>query len=196
MQGMWLIAGLGNPGNRYEQTRHNVGFMVLDCLVEKLGSPHWKSSGNREQTEIRFSSGRKALLVKPQTFMNRSGDALVDLLAFYKIEPAQLVVVHDDVDLPLGSLKLKLGGGDGGHNGLKSVAGRLGTTEFIRLRFGVGRPNPEDKAYQELSDWVLARFAVAEEPLVDQVVQRALQALELVVSEDFKNAQNKVNRES
>jgi PTH1 family peptidyl-tRNA hydrolase len=147
-----LIVGLGNPGRRYADTRHNIGFLVLDWLAAHLGAPAWRGERRAEVTRGRLD-GRELLLAKPQTFMNASGEAVQALAAWYRLLPATILVVADDLDLPFGRLRLRPSGSAGGHNGLKSIIAHLGTTEFPRLRIGIGRPDTG-----ETIDWVLSPF--------------------------------------
>ncbi len=171
-----LIVGLGNPGRQYERTRHNVGFMVVDRLVEDQRawvqriSPKDKEGALWEWTP---PQGDPWLLLKPLTFMNRSGRAVGKVLSNRDIDPTQILVVHDELDLPLGRVRFKQGGGLAGHNGLRSVAESLGTRDFHRLRMGIHRPEP---GYEVVS-YVLSGFAPSEIPIVDQVVGQALEGI-------------------
>lgn len=183
---MKAIVGLGNPGNEYKRTRHNVGFEVIDELAKR-----WRvdlKSSWRRHARLANVKDRDALLAQPQTFMNLSGTAVAGLMAFYKVHPADVLVVVDEVQLPLGKLRLRPSGSAGGHNGLKSVIGMIGA-EFPRLRIGIGRGNQE----WDLSDHVLSRFAAEEAPVVERVVKRAADAVELFVSEGVLAAMNRYN---
>jgi PTH1 family peptidyl-tRNA hydrolase len=180
------IVGLGNPGGKYRHKRHNVCFEVIDELARR-----WRvelKSSWRRHARLANVKDRDALLAQPQTFMNLSGTAVAGLMAFYKVHPADVLVVVDEVQLPLGKLRLRPSGSAGGHNGLKSVIGMIGA-EFPRLRIGVGRGNQE----WDLSDHVLSKFSAEEEPVVERAVQRAADAVELFVSEGVMAAMNRYN---
>jgi len=182
-----LVAGLGNPGREYAATRHNVGFMVADELARRLGGS-WRAKFSGDLAEVRLNGLRLALL-KPQTFMNESGRSVGAAARFFKVEPEDLVVVHDEVDLEPGRLQARLGGGLAGHNGLRSVAQHLGTPEFGRLRIGVGRPERGDP--RPVADFVLSEFSP--ELDVDSLVARAADAVESVATEGLEEAQNRFN---
>jgi PTH1 family peptidyl-tRNA hydrolase len=182
-----LVAGLGNPGREYAATRHNVGFMVADELARRLGGS-WRAKFSGDLAEVRLNGLRLALL-KPQTFMNESGRSVGAAARFFKVEPEDLVVVHDEVDLEPGRLQARLGGGLAGHNGLRSVAQHLGTPEFGRLRIGVGRPERGDP--RPVADFVLSEFSP--ELDVGSLVARAADAVELVATEGLEEAQNRFN---
>lgn len=186
---MWLVVGLGNPGREYEKTRHNVGFEVVETLQRKLGFASWKTSG--KALVSRGALGRdEALLVMPQTFMNLSGEAVGHQARFYKVEPGQVVVVHDELDFSPGELKLKLGGGHGGHNGLKSIMAHF-SRDFLRVRIGIGKP-PSGK--EGGANWVLGRFDKHERPLIDEAVQRAAEAVVAIVEDGAQVAMNRFNQ--
>lgn len=190
-----IVAGLGNPGSRYRNTRHNIGFNVIDLIAERWGRPAFreKFSGEVALVEMPGESGlEKTYLLKPQTFMNLSGDSVRPAVAFFKLTPAQVLIVHDELDLPLGRLQLKFGGGSGGHNGLKSITQSLGTPEFLRLRIGIGRP-PAD-FHGKPSDFVLQAFAPTEGSQVEDMVNRAAEAVELLVKSGTAQAMNLINR--
>ena len=182
-----LVAGLGNPGREYAATRHNVGFMVADELARRLGGS-WRAKFSGDLAEVRLNGLRLALL-KPQTFMNESGRSVAAAARFFKVEPEDLLVVHDEVDLEPGRLQARLGGGLAGHNGLRSVAQHLGTPEFGRLRIGVGRPERGDP--RPVADFVLSEFSP--ELDVDSLVARAADAVESVATEGLEEAQNRFN---
>lgn len=192
-----IIAGLGNPGARYRETRHNIGFRVVDLIAERWGRPAFREKFHSELAlvELPGPGGReKTYLQKPQTFMNLSGDAVQPAAAFFKLSPAEVLVVHDELDLPLGRLQLKEGGGSGGHNGLKSITNRLGTPDFKRLRVGIGRPPADFRG--KPSDFVLQAFAPSEEPAVEDLLARAADAVELLVKSGMPAAMNETNRRS
>ena len=183
---MKAIFGLGNPGNEYTRTRHNVGFEVIDELAKR-----WRvdlKSSSRRRARLAAVKDRDVLLAQPQTFMNASGSAVAGIMAFYKIRPEDVLVVVDEVQLPLGKLRLRRSGSAGGHNGLKSVIEVVGS-DFPRLRIGVGRGNQE----WDLSDHVLARFPAEEWPIVERAVSRAADAVEMFVSEGVLAAMNRYN---
>ena len=184
---MKLIVGLGNPGRKYEGTRHNVGFAAVDLLAGRHGVS-WESA--RAEALIGKWRGENTLIAKPLTFMNLSGQAVLDLLQFYKIDPQDLLVIVDEAQLDLGRLRARPSGSSGGHNGLKSVIGVLGTENFPRLRIGVGRGD----ARRDLGDHVLARFDPAEQPVIDEAVQRAADAAETFVREQIVAVMNAYNR--
>ena len=182
-----LVVGLGNPGREYATTRHNLGFMVVDELARRHGGS-WRSKFSGEVADVRLDGARLALL-KPQTFMNDSGRSAAAAAKFYKVEPEDLLAVHDEVDLDLGRMQARLGGGLAGHNGLRSMASALKTPEFLRLRIGVGRPERGDR--RPVSDWVLSPF----DPSVDvgSLVGRAADAVETLVRDGLDEAQQRFN---
>ena len=182
-----LAAGLGNPGRKYERTRHNVGWLVMDELGRRLGGS-FRAKFSGRLAEVRLEERRLALL-KPETYMNESGRSVSAALRFFKAEAAELLVVHDDVDLEPGRLQARLGGGLAGHNGLRSIAEGVGTQEFLRLRIGVGRPGRGDP--RPVSDFVLSEF----EPEVDVpgLIHRSADAVEVIVREGLQAAQARYN---
>jgi peptidyl-tRNA hydrolase, PTH1 family len=182
-----LVAGLGNPGREYARTRHNLGHMVCDELVRRLGGSY-RSKFSGDLAELRLDGARVALL-KPQTYMNESGKSVGAAARFFKLPPEQLLVVHDEVDLDVGRLQARQGGGLAGHNGLRSVAQHLGTPEFMRLRVGVGRPERGDP--RPVADWVLTPFPP--EVDVEAIVARAADAVEAIVGEGLEEAQQRFN---
>jgi PTH1 family peptidyl-tRNA hydrolase len=181
-----LIVGLGNPGREYADTRHNIGFMVADVIGARLGL-QW-----RKDSDVVFAKSfgeAPFLLVKPQTFMNRSGYAVSRFAGYHNVDPSELLVVVDDVDLPLGRIRVRASGSPGTHNGLKSVVEQLGTREFPRMRLGVGRGD----ARRDLADYVLARFDAAEQADVDTLITRAADAAQMFVAEDIRKVMNTYN---
>ena len=186
-----VIAGLGNPGEKYSGTRHNAGFLVVDRLADERHGK-WRSGFGAELCDATLGAD-KVTLVKPLRFMNLSGGPVQEVLSFYKRTPEELVVVHDDIDLPLGAVRFKQGGGDGGHNGLKSITGSLGTGDYIRLRIGVGRPPHGGDSEHAVSGWVLGRFSSEEQTLFDEVLVRAGMAVESLLREGLAVAQNRFN---
>lgn len=181
---MSLIAGLGNPGPRYTGTRHNAGFLVVDELARRWGGSFRRVGAS----EVLRASSRGATLIKPQTFMNLSGGAVQAALSKERAPLGELLVIHDDVDLPLGRLRFKQGGGAGGQKGVKDVIERLGP-DFLRLKVGVGRP-PEGRG---TDSWVLARFSPEERPLLAEVVVAAADAVELLLESGLEAAMNSAN---
>ena len=182
-----LVAGLGNPGREYAATRHNVGWMVLDELARRQDGS-WRSKFSGQLTEIRQEQARIAL-VKPETYMNESGRSIAAAAHFFKVPVDRVLVVHDDVDLEEGRLQARLGGGLGGHNGLRSIAQALGSQEFLRLRIGVGRPGRGDR--RSVADYVLAPFAP--ETDVDVLIGRSADAVESIVRDGLESAQQRFN---
>ena len=182
-----LVAGLGNPGREYADTRHNVGWLVVDELARRHDGS-WRSKFSGSLAEIRLGDARLALL-KPETYMNESGRSVAAAARFFKVPAESLLVVHDDVDLEPARLQARRGGGLAGHNGLRSLAQDLGTQEFLRLRIGVGRPGRGDP--RPVSDWVLSPFAPEED--VDALVGRAADAVETIVAEGLEATQARFN---
>ena len=180
-----VVVGLGNPGPRYAATRHNLGFLVLDLLAERAGGRFKAHRANADVLETRLD-GVPVVLAKPRSFMNESGGPVVNVARFYKVPPERIVVVHDELDLPYGTLRLKRGGGDGGHNGLKSVTAALGSKDYARVRFGIGRP----PGRQDPADYVLREFGSAERKDLAVDVDRAADAVELLLSAGLEAAQN------
>ena len=182
-----LVVGLGNPGREYARNRHNVGFMVVDELAARHGGT-WRGKFHGRLAEVRIDEHRVALLA-PETYMNESGRSVKAAASFFKLEPDAILVVHDESDLEPGRLQARLGGGFAGHNGLRSVAGHLGTPEFLRLRVGVGRPGRGDR--RSLADYVLADFTPAED--ADALAGRAADAVEALDAEGLETAQRRFN---
>ena len=183
--GIRLVVGLGNPGAEYERTRHNIGFMVLDRLAAD-----WRVEWKREQKwGAYWAKGDDALLVKPMTYMNRSGGPLQNVAQFYKVAPAEMLPVFDDMALPLGRLRIRLNGSAGGHNGLESIITTFGTDEIPRLRIGIGAP-PSAGAV----DFVLGRFFEEEMPVVEKTVTRAVEAVKVAIDKGVLSAMNTFNK--
>jgi PTH1 family peptidyl-tRNA hydrolase len=182
-----LVVGLGNPGSKYEATRHNIGFELVDQLAAGTRGLRFASKfdGLLAEAEIDF---HRVLLLKPQTFMNLSGRSVRQALQFYKLEPADLLVVCDDLSLPLGKLRLRREGSDGGQKGLRDIAAQLGTPTFARLRVGIGERNEQDAA-----DYVLSRFRATERPIIDDALILATQAVAVWVSQGIDAAMNRFN---
>jgi PTH1 family peptidyl-tRNA hydrolase len=184
--GQWLIAGLGNPGPRYAGNRHNAGFMVADILASRAGAGFRSAAKFRAETASGRLAGLPVVIVKPLTFMNESGIAVRGLSGYHRIPPERIAVVHDELDLPFGGLRLKLGGGDNGHNGLRSLTSHLGTPDYYRVRFGIGRP----PGRQDAADFVLRDFSQAERRELDLELDRAADAVEALLSAGLPAAQN------
>jgi PTH1 family peptidyl-tRNA hydrolase len=182
-----LVVGLGNPGREYARNRHNVGHLVVDELARRHDGS-WKSKFDGQIAEIRLD-GHKVALLKPETYMNDSGIAVSSATRFYKLEPSEVLVVHDEGDFDLGRLELKVGGGLSGHNGLRSIAQHLKTPEFLRLRVGVGRPERGDP--RPLADYVLSNFEPHDD--ADTLVARAADAVEQLDADGLERAQRAVN---
>ena len=185
----WLLVCLGNPGREYEGTRHNIGFLTADELERREGVKINKLRYRALTGDFR-AGGERVLVLKPQTYMNLSGESVKLAGGFYKIPPDHVLVVSDDVALPLGKLRVRAGGSAGGHNGLKNIIAHLGTDQFPRVRVGVGAPeHPE----HEMIDWVIGKFSPAEKKVVDEAVSRALDAALCVIERGVGEAQNRYN---
>jgi PTH1 family peptidyl-tRNA hydrolase len=192
MDDAWLVVGLGNPGPSYARSLHNAGYLVCDVLADRLGST-WRAhrSGRAQVIEGRLPPlpGPRVVIGRARSYMNESGGPVAGLLAFYKVPPARLVVVHDELDLPPGSLRLKLGGGDNGHNGLRSIRASLGTGDFHRVRVGVGRP----LGGRSPADHVLAALGRADYAALTAAAERAADAVETLVHQGLAHAQQSFN---
>jgi PTH1 family peptidyl-tRNA hydrolase len=184
-----LLVGLGNPGAKYAQTRHNVGFRIAEDAARKLSVALDQTRWNALLGQGRAGGGPVAVLL-PQTYMNESGESVGHATRFWKVGPTEMVVAHDDMDLEFGRVQVKVGGGDGGHNGLRSLKQHLGTPEFVRVRFGVGRP-PEQ---WEGADWVLAKFSSQEEEQLSELIPQAADAAVAALLEGPLLAMNRHNR--
>lgn len=189
---MLLIAGLGNPGPRYRATRHNVGFRAVDELARQCGV---QPSAFRERFHGELASARlgdqELLLLRPQTFMNDSGRSVQAACTFYKVTPAELIVIHDELDLPFAEVRFKKGGGDGGNRGVRSISAALGP-DYVRIRLGIGRPPPDFQG--DPADFVLQAFASEELASVDKMLARAAEAVSLVTSLGLEKAMNRINQ--
>jgi len=183
-----LIVGLGNPGAEFRHNRHNVGFMLLDCLADRLGESFSRLESNSLLTKAKYQD-KRLLLAKPQTFMNLSGQAVSRLVKYYKIPRESLLIVYDDVDLPLESIRIRPNGGAGGHKGVTSIIERLGTNEFPRLRLGIGRPPGRKNAAAH----VLQNFTKEENVFLEVTLERAVDAVLVFVSAGLETAMNKYN---
>ena len=181
----WIIAGLGNPGPAYAGTRHNVGQMVLAVLAERMGA-RFKAHRTRNDIAEGRLAGQLVTLARPQSYMNLSGGPVAALAAFYKVLPERIVVLHDELDIPFGAVRLKLGGGDNGHNGLRSVTASLGTRDYYRVRFGIGRP----PGRMDPATFVLRDFTPAERKELPFALDRCADATETLVTKGLAEAQN------
>lgn len=187
--GPGLVVGLGNPGPKYDDTRHNVGFAVVDRLAARIGNRFGvhKASGNTAEVADGRLGGRRVVLAKPRSYMNVSGGPVVAVLRYFGVPVTDLIVVHDDLDLAFGTVRLKRGGGEGGHNGLRSISRSTGTRDYLRVRFGIGRP----PGRQDPADYVLRRFAAAERTDVELAVELAADAVEELLRVGLEPAQNR-----
>ena len=183
---MYLIVGLGNPGNRYQQTRHNIGFMVLEAIAAR-----WAVDIKQKSFEALWNRGKVAganvLLAMPQTYMNLSGNAVRSLQAYFKVDTGNVIVIHDDLDLPFGAMRLKAGGGDAGHKGLKSIVNCLGSADFTRVRMGIGKP--ADRTPVE--DYVLQKFNPDESARLQEIIQSASEAAADIIQSGLQQAMAK-----
>ena len=181
----WIIAGLGNPGPEYAGNRHNAGHMVVDLLAERIGA-RFKAHRTRNEVADGRLAGFPVTLAKPRTYMNTSGGPLAGLASFYKVPPERVVVVHDELDIPFGAVRLKLGGGDNGHNGLRSITQSLGTNGYYRARFGIGRP----PGRMDAATFVLRDFSAAERKELPLLLDRGADAVETLLVKGIAAAQN------
>jgi PTH1 family peptidyl-tRNA hydrolase len=186
-----LVVGLGNPGREYERSRHNVGFLVADALREAAGWPDYKQKFSGVWTRGSLASGAPLAILKPQTYMNLSGDSVQPAAAFLKVAPADVIVVHDELDLPWRDVRLKVGGGHAGNNGVRSIIQRLGNPDFVRVRVGIGKPPPGFRGGG--ADWVLSAFDAVERAELPDVVARAVDAVRRVADDGLAAAMNVVN---
>ena len=187
---MKIIAGLGNPGSEYAATKHNVGFMLLDALAAKLNisASDWQEKDNALVAKVRIGT-ESVLLVKPLTYMNESGRAIAPLMNFYKLAVTDLIVVHDDMDIPAGTIRLRKKGSAGGHNGIKSILAHVGDENFSRVRIGIGRPLPQ----WTVVNHVLAPFTAEDAPKIKAAIEYLLPAVECIVADGIDAAMNKFN---
>ena len=185
----WIVVFLGNPGDKYENTRHNVGFMTADALGEKLNKPIQRLKF-KSLTNVVEYGGCRVLLMKPTTYMNLSGEAVREACMFYKLPPERVLVVSDDVSLPVGKIRLRRNGTAGGHNGLRSIIGQLHSDQFPRLKIGVGaKPHPD----YDMADWVLGRFSKEDRKAIDAAIDRALNAMECLFTQGIDKAMSRYN---
>ncbi len=187
---MILVAGLGNPGKGYSSSRHNVGFMVVDELAKRLGA--FLKKGFRSLYAQTLLEEKKLILLKPETYMNRSGEAVSDVIEFFKIPLKDVIVAHDEMDLPLGNIKVKVGGGSAGHNGIQSIISCLGDSGFIRIRVGIGKPDQQT----EVVGHVLSKFDKGEKRIIEDMVIRAADAVLEIALHGVESTMNKFNRKS
>jgi len=181
----WIIAGLGNPGPAYAETRHNAGQMVLVLLAERMGA-RFKAHRSRNDIAAGRLAGQQVTLARPQSYMNLSGGPVAALAAFYKLPAQRVVVLHDELDIPFGAVRLKFGGGDNGHNGLRSVTASLGTRDYYRVRFGIGRP----PGRMDPAAFVLRDFSPAERKELPLAIDRCADAAETLITKGLTEAQN------
>jgi peptidyl-tRNA hydrolase, PTH1 family len=186
---MKLIVGLGNIGREYANTRHNIGFMVADALAQRWGENTWRQADNATYVEHR--APEKVYLIKPTTFMNLSGIAVSDFTNFYHIEPADVLVIQDDLDLPCGQLRIRRKGSSGGHNGLKSIERHLGTQEYPRIKIGISHPTRDEDAVVE---HVLQQFSTFEQEAIQEAVEKAADAVEMWLHEDMNKVMQEFNK--
>lgn len=184
----YLIVGLGNPGAEYEKTRHNAGFRTIDALADDFGARYWKNEGGALTAKGAYC-GHDVVLAKPQSFMNVSGGPVKKLLDVYGVDPAHLIVVHDELDIPSGSVKVKFGGGHAGHNGLRSICDKLGTRDWFRVRCGIGRP----PGRMDVADFVLSVPRGEQADEFDQAVQTAAQAVKSLLDVGLEKTQQAFN---
>ena len=185
----FIIAGLGNPGVSYEQTRHNAGFLALDAIEKKFAptSPEHKFNAVCRRAVI---GGKSCLLMRPQTFMNKSGEAVSDAMDFYDIPPENIIVIYDDISLDVGTMRIRRKGSAGGHNGIKSIIDLCGSQDFPRIKIGIGgKPHPD----YDLADWVLSRFSEEDMKTLAEVFEKSAEALELIVRGETGEAMNRFN---
>jgi PTH1 family peptidyl-tRNA hydrolase len=183
-----LVVGLGNPGPQYAKTRHNLGFMVADLLAGRMGAQFKVHKRSGAEIVTGRLGHRPVVLAKPRTYMNESGRQVGPLAKFYSVMPADIIVIHDELDIDFGRIRLKLGGGEGGHNGLRSIANSMGTKNFQRVRIGIGRP----PGRKDPAAYVLETFTTAERPEVPAICEQAADATELLIEVGLETAQNQV----
>ncbi|MDO9457561.1 aminoacyl-tRNA hydrolase [Nocardioides sp.] len=194
MSEVWLVVGLGNPGEKYAGHRHNIGYLVVDELARRLGTPlRAHKTGRAEVAEVRLgapgSDGPRLVLARPRSYMNEVGGPVKALATFYKVPPERIIAIHDELDIAFGTLRTKLGGGDNGHNGLKSMRSSFGTGDFYRVRAGIGRP----QGRQEVADFVLSNYSGVERKELPFQVDTAADAVESLVTEGLDKTQQRFN---
>ncbi|QDK38497.1 aminoacyl-tRNA hydrolase [Bdellovibrio sp. NC01] len=186
---MWLIVGLGNPGNEYKFTRHNIGFMAVDYFLQGVGNPRQQNKFKAEIAEVEWK-GHKLLFCKPQTYMNLSGESVTAIMGFYKIPMDHMIVIHDDIDQPFNQMKIHKNRGHGGHNGIRSISGLLGSADYARLKLGVGRP---DNPNYPVADYVLGKFTKEESDKLPEFLNKGCDALEAIILDGIQKASTKFN---
>ncbi|WP_374029994.1 aminoacyl-tRNA hydrolase [Bdellovibrio bacteriovorus] len=186
---MWLVVGLGNPGGEYKLTRHNIGFMAVDYALQSLGNPPIKNQFKAEIAQVKWHD-HQIIFCKPQTYMNLSGESVQPLMGFYKIPMDHLIVLHDEIDQPFGQLKIQKNRGHGGHNGIKSISGLLGSADYIRLRIGVGRP---ENPHIPVADHVLGKFSKEEFEKMPDFLNKSIDAVESIILDGIQKASTKFN---
>ena len=185
----YIIVGLGNPGRQYENTRHNAGFDAIDKIADEYGAQMKKLRFKSVTGECRIGSS-KCLLMKPSTFMNLSGQAVVEAMNFYKIDPSRIIIIFDDISLDVGKMRIRQKGSDGGHNGMKNIIYLSGSDQFPRIKVGVGKkPHPE----YDLKDWVLSKFSSSERKAIDEMCDNCVVAVEHMTKDDIQGAMQKFN---
>lgn len=182
---MKIIVGLGNPGQEYSDTRHNVGFMAIDALAAHLGVTNWKNKFEAELADVRIAD-EQVILIKPQTFMNLSGNAVGQVMRWYKVDAGSVIAVYDDMDIPVGTAKLKQNGSSGGHRGVESLLVNLGEEQFARVKIGIGRP----PVGRTVVDHVLAKFTKEERGSMDEMIKKLIPAIECIVRQGIDHAMN------
>ena len=185
---MKLIVGLGNPGSEYAKTKHNVGWMFVDRMAERIGATGWKEKEKGMVAEGRVGA-EKVLLVKPMTYMNNSGECVGPLMRWYKLGPEDVLVVHDDMDIPAGTIRIRKKGSAGGHNGIKSLIAHIGSEKFIRVRIGIGRPLPGRTVINHVSE----PFAAEDVPRIAEAIEYLQPAVDCIINEDVDMAMNRYN---
>lgn len=186
---MWMVVGLGNPGAKYAFNRHNIGFLLVDLIHESFGRPAWKTQDKALVSKIDWN-GKPCLLVKPQTFMNRSGESVVSLLNYYKIAPDNMCVIQDDIDQNFAQIKLQANRGHGGHNGVRNITELLGHANYVRLKIGVGRPSI---VKMDIADWVLQNFSNEEMAFLPELLNVSAEAIEALMDLGFAKASSRFN---
>ncbi len=186
---MWLIVGLGNPGNEYKITRHNIGFMAMDSFLHSVSAPPAKNEHKALTWKMKMD-GVDVLMAQPQTYMNRSGESVQALMNFYKISPENLIVIHDEIDQPFAQIKIHKNRGNGGHNGVRDITEKLGTMDYARLRLGVGRPSHPG---MNVADYVLQKFSNEEMEQLPPFFQKTFDAVESIIFDGVAKASTKFN---
>ncbi|MGQ0624479.1 MAG: aminoacyl-tRNA hydrolase [Sporichthyaceae bacterium] len=191
-EGTWLVVGLGNPGPEYAGNRHNIGFDVVATLAARARANLKSHKARADAAEVHLGGpgGARAVLARPRSFMNLSGGPVASIAAYYSVPPERLIVIHDELDIPFAALRCKFGGGDNGHNGLKSIRSSIGTGEYFRVRFGIGRP----PGRMDAASFVLRDFSAVERKDLDLEIERAADAVEMLVREGLEPTQNAFNR--